>query len=200
MQFFVDRDTVRMLLSQKEAAQLSLCSQPDCNDPKVCENLSRLLRRAAVSSGRSIPKGEFSVSVCSREQEMEITLTRLGAAQGQRQVWRFWESEQMIQGCICLHRQLCRRTREFPMESSLYAMTGKEGPSSFYCLSLNLPSTWEKKSGVHPAGICTKGQAPAAGAGGACRARGLFGAEKGGGAHCRKLWAFRLKGPVQKKP
>ena len=117
MQFFVDRDTVRMLLSQKEAAQLSLCSQPDCNDPKVCENLSRLLRRAAVSSGRSIPKGEFSVSVCSREQEMEITLTRLGAAQGQRQVWRFWESEQMIQGCICLHRQLCRRTREFPMES-----------------------------------------------------------------------------------
>ena len=45
MQFFVDRDTVRMLLSQKEAAQLSLCSQPDCNDPKVCENLSRLLRR-----------------------------------------------------------------------------------------------------------------------------------------------------------
>lgn len=104
MQFFVDRDTVRMLLSQKEAAQLSLCPQPDCNDPKVCENLSRLLRRAAVSSGRSIPKGEFSVSVCSREQEMEITLTRLGAAQGQRQVWRFWESEQMIQGCICLHR------------------------------------------------------------------------------------------------
>ena len=75
MQFFVDRDTVRMLLSQKEAAQLSLCSQPDCNDPKVCENLSRLLRRAAVSSGRSIPKGEFSVPVCSREQEMEITLT-----------------------------------------------------------------------------------------------------------------------------
>ena len=134
MQFFVDRDTVRMLLSQKEAAQLSLCPQPDCNDPKVCENLSRLLRRAAVSSGRSIPKGEFSVSVCSREQEMEITLTRLGAAQGQRQVWRFWESEQMIQGCICLHRQLCRRTREFPMESSLY------------CLSLNLPSTWEKKA------------------------------------------------------
>lgn len=52
----------------------------------------------------------------------------------------------MIQGCICLHRQLCRRTREFPMESSLYAMTGKEGPSSFYCLSLNLPSTWEKKA------------------------------------------------------
>ena len=77
---------------------------------------------------------------------MEITLTRLGAEQGQRQVWRFWESEQMIQGCICLHRQLCRRTREFPMESSLYAMTGKEGPSSFYCLSLNLPSTWEKKA------------------------------------------------------
>lgn len=34
MQFFVDRDTVRMLLSQKEAAQLSLCPQPDCNDPK----------------------------------------------------------------------------------------------------------------------------------------------------------------------
>ena len=105
MQFFVDRDTVRMLLSQKEAAQLSLCPQPDCNDPKVCENLSRLLRRAAVSSGRSIPKGEFSVSVCSREQEMEITLTRLGAAQGQRQVWRFWESEQMIQGCICLEKK-----------------------------------------------------------------------------------------------
>ena len=46
-----------------------------------------------------------------------------------------------------------------------------------------------EKSGVHPAGICTKGKAPAAGTGGACRARSLFGAEKGGGAHCRKLWA-----------
>lgn len=146
MQFFVDRDTVRMLLSQKEAAQLSLCSQPDCNDPKVCENLSRLLRRAAVSSGRSIPKGEFSVSVCSREQEMEITLTRLGAAQGQRQVWRFWESEQMIQGCICLHRQLCQRTKESPTESSLYAMPGTQGQSGFYCLSLSLPAAWEKKA------------------------------------------------------
>ena len=122
MQFFVDRDTVRMLLSQKEAAQLSLCPQPDCNDPKVCENLSRLIRRAAACSGRCIPKGEFSVSVCSQEQGMEITLTRLGAEQGQRQVWRFWESEQMIQGCFCLFCLL------------------------FYCLSLNLPSTWEKKA------------------------------------------------------
>ena len=144
MQFFVDRDTVRMLLSQKEAAQLSLCPQPDCNDPKVCENLSHLIRRAC--SGRCIPKGEFSVSVCSQEQGMEITLTRLGAEQGQRQVWRFWESEQMIQGCICLYRQLCCQMKESPMESSLYAMTGKESPSSFYCLSLNLPSTWEKKA------------------------------------------------------
>ena len=146
MQFFVDRDTVRMLLSQKEAAQLSLCPQPDCNNPKVCENLSRLIRRAAACSGRCIPKGEFSVSVCSREQGMEITLTRLGAEQGQRQGWRFWESEQMIQGCICLYRQLCCQMKESPMESSLYAMTGKESPSSFYCLSLNLPSTWEKKA------------------------------------------------------
>ena len=85
MQFFVDRDTVRMLLSQKEAAQLSLCPQPDCNDPKVCENFKSPAPAGTVSSGRSIPKGEFSVSVCSREQEMEITLTRLGAAQGQRQ-------------------------------------------------------------------------------------------------------------------
>ena len=56
MQFFVDRDTVRMLLSQKEAAQLSLCPQPDCNDPKVCENLSRLLRRAADGLSQ---KGNF---------------------------------------------------------------------------------------------------------------------------------------------
>lgn len=146
MQFFVDRDTVRALLSQKEAQLLSLYPQPDCSDPNTCKNLSVLLRRAAASSGRCIPKGEFAVSVCSREQEMEITLTRLGAAQGQRQVWRFWESEQMIQGCICLHRQLCRQTKEFPIKSSLYAMTGKENQSSFYCLSLNLPSTWEKKA------------------------------------------------------
>lgn len=178
MQFFVDRDTVRMLLSQKEAAQLSLCPQPDCNDPKVCENLSRLLRRAAVSSGRSIPKGEFSVSVCSREQEMEITLTRLGAAQGQRQVWRFWESEQMIQGCICLHRQLCQRTKESPTESSLYAMPGTQGQSGFYCLSLSLPAAWEKKAECILLEYAQKAKHPAAGAGGACRARGLFGAEK----------------------
>ena len=147
MQFFVDSDSIRILLNQKEAAQLSLCPQPDCNDPKVCENLSRLLRRAAACSGRCIPKGEFSVSVCSREQGMEITLTRLGAAQGQRQVWRFWESEQMIQGRICLHRQLCRRTREFPMESSLYAMPGTQGQGGFYCLSLSLPAAWEKRAG-----------------------------------------------------
>ena len=146
MQFFVDRDTVRMLLSQKEAAQLLLYPQPDYSEPKVCENLSRLLRRAAVDSGQSIPKGEFSVSVSDREGKIEITLTRLGVKQGQRQVWRFWESEQMIQGCICLHRQLCCQMKESPMESSLYAMTGKESPSSFYCLSLNLPSTWEKKA------------------------------------------------------
>ena len=176
MQFFVDRDTVRMLLSQKEAAQLSLCPQPDCNDPKVCENLSRLLRRAAVSSGRSIPKGEFSVSVCSREQEMEITLTRLGAAAVVPPDERVPDGKQSVRN----DRE--RRSEQlllFEFESAVHM---------------------GEKSGVHPAGICTKGQAPAAGAGGACRARGLFGAEKGGGAHCRKLWAFRLKGPVQKKP
>ena len=146
MQFFVDTDTVRMLLSQKEAAQLSLCPQPDCSDPKVCQNLSRLIRRAAACSGRCIPKGEFSVSVCSREQGIEITLTRLGAEQGQRQVWRFWESEQMIQGCICLHRQLCRQTKGSPTESSLYAMPGTQGQGGFYCLSLNLPAAWEKRA------------------------------------------------------
>ncbi len=77
---------------------------------------------------------------------MEITLTRLGAEQGQRQVWRFWESEQMIQGCICLHRQLCCQTKESPMESSLYAMPGTQGQGGFYCLSLSLPAAWEKRA------------------------------------------------------
>ena len=146
MQFFVDTNLVKIRLSQGEAAQLLLYPQPDYSEPKVCENLSRLLRRAAACSGRCIPKGEFSVSVCSREQGMEITLTRLGAEQGQRQVWRFWESEQMIQGCICLHRQLCCQTKESPMESSLYAMPGTQSQGGFYCLSLSLPAAWEKRA------------------------------------------------------
>lgn len=59
MQFFVDRDTVRALLSQKEAQLLSLYPQPDCSDPNTCKNLSVLLRRAAASSGRCIPKGSL---------------------------------------------------------------------------------------------------------------------------------------------
>lgn len=146
MQFFVDTNLVKIRLSQGEAAQLLLYPQPDYSEPKVCENLSRLLRRAAVDSGQSIPKGEFSVSVSDREEKIEITLTRLGVKQGQRQVWRFWESEQMIRGCICLHRQLCHRMQESPLESSLYTMPGTEGQSSFYCLCLSLPAAWEKKA------------------------------------------------------
>ncbi len=47
MQFFVDTNLVKIRLSQGEAAQLLLYPQPDYSEPKVCENLSRLLRRAA---------------------------------------------------------------------------------------------------------------------------------------------------------
>ena len=32
------------------------------------------------------------------------------------------------------------------MESSLYAMTGTQGQSGCYCLSLSLPAAWEKKA------------------------------------------------------
>ena len=188
MQFFVDRDTVRMLLSQKEAAQLSLCPQPDCNNPKVCENLSRLIRRAAACSGRCIPKGEFSVSVCSREQGMEITLTRLGAKRADdTRVYLPASAVVPPDERVPDGKQPVRNDRERRSEQ-------------FLLFEFESAVHMGEKSGVHPAGICTKGKAPAAGAGGACRARGLFGAEKGGGAHCRKLWAFRLKGPVQKKP
>lgn len=146
MQFFVDSGTVRVQLSHQEAQLLSLCPQPDCSDPKVCRNLKYLLHRAAASSGRCIPRGMFSVSACSRSDGMQLTLTRLDAQEQQRQVWRFWESEQMIQGCICLYRQLCRQTKGSPTESSLYAMPGTEGQGGFYCLSLRLPAAWEKKA------------------------------------------------------
>ena len=43
MQFFVDTNLVKIRLSQGEAAQLLLYPRPDYSEPKVCENLSRLL-------------------------------------------------------------------------------------------------------------------------------------------------------------
>ena len=184
MQFFVDRDTVRMLLSQKEAAQLSLCPQPDCNDPKVCENLSRLIRRAAACSGRCIPKGEFSVG---RRARAAAGVALLGKRADDTRVYLPASAVVPPDERVPDGKQPVRNDRERRSEQ-------------FLLFEFESAVHMGEKSGVHPAGICTKGKAPAAGAGGACRARGLFGAEKGGGAHCRKLWAFRLKGPVQKKP
>ena len=193
MQFFVDRDTVRMLLSQKEAAQLSLCSQPDCNDPKVCENLSGEQRtvypkRGIFRFGMQPGTGDGNYpdkAGCSARAAAGVAL--LGKRADDTRVYLPASAVVPPDERVPDGKQSVRNDRERRSEQLLLF----EFESAVHM---------GEKSGVHPAGICTKGQAPAAGAGGACRARGLFGAEKGGGAHCRKLWAFRLKGPVQKKP